>query len=98
MAEKEGFKVKFDEEAQAWEYEEILPEPEPEPYVPTEKERLQQELWDAENQLKEMDYIGTKIATGRATIEDYADKIALMSELAEQVSDLRAQIKALDEE
>lgn len=98
LADKEGFKVKFNVDEQKWEYEEILPEPEPQPYVPSEKERLQQELWDAENQLKEMDYIGTKIATGRATIEEYADKIALMSELAEQVSNLREQIKALDEE
>jgi len=98
LPEKDGFKIKFDVEAQKWEYEEILPEKEPEPYVPTEKERLQQELWTAENQLREMDYIGTKIATGRATVEEYADKIALMSELAEQVSTIREQIKALDEE
>ena len=29
--------------------------------------------------LEELDYVGVKIATGRATREEYADKIALMS-------------------
>ena len=67
-------------------------------YVPSEKDKLNEKLWAAENKLREMDYIGTKIATGRATIEEYADKIALMSELAAEVSSLREQIKALDEE
>jgi len=95
---KEGFKVKWDKEKQVWEYEEEKKEPEPQPYVPTEKDKLQEELWDAENKLREMDYIGTKIATGRATIEEYADKIALMSELAQKVDELRTKIAQLEEE
>jgi len=95
---KEGFDVKWDKEKKIWEYVEKKKEPEPEPYVPSEKDKLNEKLWAAENKLREMDYIGTKIATGRATIEEYADKIALMSELAAEVSSLREQIKALDEE
>lgn len=36
--------------------------------------------------LKELDYIGVKIATGRATREEYADKIALMSAYASELN------------
>ena len=36
--------------------------------------------------LKELDYIGIKIATGRATREEYADKIALMSAYASELN------------
>ena len=32
--------------------------------------------------LKELDYIGTKIATGRETREEYAKEIVLMDEYA----------------
>lgn len=36
--------------------------------------------------LEELDYIGVKIATGRATREEYADKIALMSAYAGELN------------
>lgn len=36
--------------------------------------------------LEELDYIGVKIATGRATREEYADKIALMSAYASEIN------------
>ena len=36
--------------------------------------------------LNELDYIGVKIATGRATREEYADKIALMSAYANEIN------------
>ena len=36
--------------------------------------------------LKELDYIGVKIATGRATREEYADKIALMNAYANEIN------------
>ena len=36
--------------------------------------------------LKELDYIGIKIATGRATREEYADKIALMNAYANELN------------
>ena len=40
--------------------------------------------------LKAHDYIGAKIATGRATIDDYADEIALMTEKAERINEIDA--------
>ena len=36
--------------------------------------------------LEELDYVGVKIATGRATREEYADKIALMSAYARELN------------
>lgn len=44
-------------------------------------------------EIKSYDYIGTKIATGVATIEDYAEQIAHMEELRTQISELEAKIK-----
>ena len=40
-------------------------------------------------QLAALDYIGVKIATGRATREEYADKIALMQEYADEINRLQ---------
>lgn len=68
------------------------------PYQPTELEIAQAELCATEQQLKELDYIGIKIATGRATIEEYKDQIAVMSQLAEQISELRKKIKTLSQQ
>lgn len=44
-------------------------------------------------EIKSYDYIGTKIATGVATIEDYAEQIAHMEELRTQIRELEAKIK-----
>ena len=61
---------------------------------PTEEElrrqALQTEKAELEAWLKEHDYIGVKIATGRATIDDYADEIALMTEKAERINEIDA--------
>ena len=64
-------------------------------YIPfTEKEiakkNLLKEKSILEEWLKEHDYIGVKIATGRATIDDYADEIALMTEKAERINEIDA--------
>lgn len=93
---KDGYDVVFN--GTGWEYREIPKEPEPEPYVPTELEKKQQELWETEQKLRDLDYIGVKIATGRATIEEYAEEIAEMSRLADKVNQLRAEIKELENE
>ena len=93
---KEGYDIVFN--GTDWEYKEIPKEPEPEPYEPTELEKKQQELWETESKLRALDYIGVKIATGRATIEEYADEIAEMSRLADKVNQLRAEIKELENE
>lgn len=49
----------------------------------TEKQGL--ETW-----LKAHDYIGTKIATGRATVEEYATEIAEMTEKANRINEIDA--------
>lgn len=69
-------------------------------YVPyTESElreiSLRSELESLETWLKEHDYIGTKIATGRATIEDYADEIELMKIKAQRIDEIREELKQL---
>ena len=65
-----------------------------EPPKPTEEELrkrvLQIEKAELEEWLKAHDYIGVKIATGRATIDDYADEIALMTEKAERINEIDA--------
>ena len=48
-------------------------------------EKAELEAW-----LSAHDYIGVKIATGRATIDDYADEIALMTEKAERINEIDA--------
>lgn len=41
---------------------------------------------NAQNRLRELDYIGVKIATGRARKTDYAEQIAEMEQLAEAIN------------
>lgn len=94
LPEKNGFDRVWN--GTEWEYQEIVPEPEPEPYVPTEKEKLEMELAQTERALRDLDYIGVKIATGRATVDEYTAEIAKMNELANKVNDLRDAIKAID--
>ena len=63
---------------------------------PTETEKqlaaYQAELHEKQSWLAAHDYIGTKIATGRATAEDYSDEIATMAEYAARVDELRTLI------
>ena len=65
-----------------------------EPPKPTEEElrrqALQTEKAELEAWLKAHDYIGVKIATGRASIDDYADEIALMTAKAERINEIDA--------
>lgn len=59
---------------------------------PTEEELRRQDLQserdELETWLKKHDYIGTKIATGRATAEEYATEIAEMTEKANRINDI----------
>lgn len=65
LSEKDGFKIKFN--GTAWEYEEIIPEPEPEPHVPTEEEKRQQEIWELKQKLSETDYKIIKCSEAQMT-------------------------------
>ena len=51
---KEGFDIIFNGES--WEYKEQEKEKEPKPYVPTEKEKMQHEVWELKEELSETDY------------------------------------------
>ena len=68
-----------------------------EPPKPTEEElrrqALQTEKAELEAWLSAHDYIGVKIATGRASIDDYADEIALMTEKAERINEIDSLLK-----
>ena len=63
-----------------------------EPPKPTEEElrrqALQSEKAELEAWLKAHDYIGVKIATGRATIEEYAIEIEEMTEKANRINEI----------
>ena len=60
-----------------------------------EKAKLIEEKAELEAWLKSHDYIGVKIATGRATIDDYADEIALMTEKANRINEIDAILESL---
>ena len=63
-----------------------------EPPKPTEEElrrqALQTEKAELEAWLKAHDYIGVKIATGRATVEEYATEISEMTEKANRINEI----------
>lgn len=63
-----------------------------EPPKPTEEELRKQNLLnekaELEAWLKAHDYIGVKIATGRATIEEYETEIAEMTEKANRINEI----------
>lgn len=54
----------------------------------TEKEQLEQ--W-----LRDHDYIGTKIATGRATVEEYATEIAEMIVKANRINEIDEELATI---
>ena len=58
-----------------------------------EKTALQAEMLEKQVWLSAHDYIGTKIATGRATIEDYAQEIQTMREYAQRIDEIRELLK-----
>ena len=70
-----------------------------EPPKPTEEElrrqALQTEKSDLEAWLKGHDYIGVKIATKRATVEEYANEIVEMTEKAERINEINDLLESL---
>ena len=59
------------------------------------RQALQTEKADLEAWLKAHDYIGVKIATGRATIEEYATEIEDMTEKAERINEIDKLLESL---
>ena len=70
-----------------------------EPPKPTEEElrrqALQTEKADLEAWLSAHDYIGVKIATGRATVEEYATEIEEMTDKANRINEIEAILESL---
>ena len=70
-----------------------------EPPKPTEEElrrqALQTEKTELEAWLSAHDYIGVKIATGRATVEEYATEIEEMTEKANRINEIDAILESL---
>ena len=70
-----------------------------EPPKPTEEElrrqALQTEKAELEAWLKEHDYIGVKIATKRATVEEYANEIAEMTDKANRINEINELLESL---
>lgn len=59
------------------------------PVMSEEEIKRQQELAECKSKLAELDYIGIKIATGRATKEEYATEIAEMEKLSKRIRELQ---------
>ena len=70
-----------------------------EPPKPTEEElrrqALQTEKAELEAWLKDHDYIGVKIATKRATVEEYANEIAEMTDKANRINEINDLLESL---
>lgn len=68
-----------------------------EPPKQTEEELRIQALLSEKAELEQWlinhDYIGVKIATGRATISDYQEEIALMNEKANRINEINELLK-----
>lgn len=60
-----------------------------------EKDNLLNEKSELELWLKEHDYIGTKIATGRATIEEYAEEIELMKQKSARINEINKKMQEI---
>ena len=60
-----------------------------------EKDKLIEEKSELEAWLRNHDYIGTKIATGRATVEEYATEIEEMTEKAERINEIDRLLESL---
>ena len=87
-------------------YVEPVAEPVPEPVELTDEQKAeiekQEKIRGLENQIAEvdaefktLDYIGIKIATDRATIDDYKPEIEKMTELADKKNELETELAEL---
>ena len=61
------------------------------------REQIEAEIRGLDQLMREKDYIGTKIAMGRATIEEYAEAIAESERMAARKNELNAMLKEMDE-
>lgn len=62
------------------------------------REQIEAEIRAVDQLMKANDYIGTKIAMGRATKEEYAKEITESEKLAERKNELEAMLENLNDE
>ena len=62
------------------------------------REQIEAEIRALDQLMKANDYIGTKIAMGRATKEEYAKEIAESEKMAERKNELEAMLENLNNE
>lgn len=62
------------------------------------REQIEGEIRALDQLMRANDYIGTKIAMGRATKEEYAEEIAKSEEWAERKNELQAMLDEMDAE
>lgn len=95
---KEGFDIVWN--GDAWEYKEQEKEKEPEPYVPTEKEKTQQEIWELKEKLSETDYKILKCSEASLLGQELPyDLDAVVSERdgwRAQINELEEKLKTLE--
>lgn len=61
------------------------------------REQIEAEIRGLDQLMRANDYIGTKIAMGRATVDDYAKEIAESDKMAARKNELAAMLKEMDE-
>lgn len=61
------------------------------------REQIEAEIRGLDQLMRNNDYIGTKIAMGRATREEYAEEIAKSEEWAQRKNELQAMLSMMDE-
>lgn len=87
-------------------YVEPVVEPTPEPVELTDEQKaeiakmekireLESQIAEVDAEFKTLDYIGIKIATGRAMIDDYKPEIEKMTELADKKNELETELAKL---
>jgi hypothetical protein len=64
----------------------------------SKKEKINTQLSYAKDEIIKYDYIGIKIATGVATIQDYVEEIAYMQSIRQVIRELEEELKSIQEE
>lgn len=95
LEEKEGFKIKWDADKSAWEYEEVKKEEPAEEYKPTKKELLEMEIIQKKWELSQTDYKALKYAEGLLTEEEYAPIKEERQAMRDEINAMEAKLKKM---
>ena len=95
LAVKEGFKIKWNADASAWEYEEEKKEEPAEEYKPTKKELLQMDINQKKWELSQTDYKALKYAEGLLTEEEYAPIKAERQAMRDEINAMEAKLSKM---